>query len=174
MTRPGPKPLELYVAPRGDDANPGTRRRPFATVRHANEVAGKAWDGKREVRIHVAKGAYMGGDVKERKPVAVKDAVAGLGKRLARLDRGEAPKSLAELEERVKALEAKHRAKYSQMVYRAIDAVKKAVTTVPVGDFDDQAASDAREVIQAAKIRLECMFVGSDLRVKVVVDEVDV
>ena len=35
---PRPKPgLQLYVAPDGNDTNPGTRRRPFATLKHARD-----------------------------------------------------------------------------------------------------------------------------------------
>lgn len=34
-----PQPADYYVAPNGDDANPGTEASPFATVQHAHDVA---------------------------------------------------------------------------------------------------------------------------------------
>ena len=46
-----PTPVTLYVAPRGSDANAGTREQPFATLQHAR-------DALRELR---AKGALSGG-----------------------------------------------------------------------------------------------------------------
>ncbi len=33
-----PAPADFHVAPNGDDANPGTRRRPFATVTRARDA----------------------------------------------------------------------------------------------------------------------------------------
>ena len=47
---------DLYVAPRGDDANPGTKARPFATLGHAVAQARESADGP--VRVRLRAGTY--------------------------------------------------------------------------------------------------------------------
>ena len=50
--------VEFYVAPGGDDANPGTRERPFATLDHARLVVARRADRSGPVTVFLAEGTY--------------------------------------------------------------------------------------------------------------------
>jgi len=50
--------VEFYVAPGGDDANPGTRERPFASLDHARLVVARRADRSGPVTVFLAEGTY--------------------------------------------------------------------------------------------------------------------
>jgi hypothetical protein len=55
---PDVRGAELYVDPSGDDTQPGTRRKPFASLAAAQSAA-RAFAGREKVTVHVAPGTYF-------------------------------------------------------------------------------------------------------------------
>lgn len=56
--RPG-EGRDLYVAPSGDDAGPGTRGAPLRTIGAAARAAAVAASGRSRITVHVAPGTYL-------------------------------------------------------------------------------------------------------------------
>ena len=50
--------VEFYVSPNGNDANPGTRERPFASLDHARQVVAQRADRSQPVTVFLAGGTY--------------------------------------------------------------------------------------------------------------------
>ena len=50
--------VEFYVSPSGNDANPGTRERPFASLEHARHIISNRADRSEPVTVFLAGGVY--------------------------------------------------------------------------------------------------------------------
>ncbi|MBI5383543.1 MAG: PDZ domain-containing protein [Verrucomicrobia bacterium] len=50
--------VEFHVSPDGNDANPGTRARPFASLHHARQVVARRADRSQPVTVFLAGGTY--------------------------------------------------------------------------------------------------------------------
>ena len=55
-----PRAVEIYIAPAGDDANPGTKQKPFATLARARDAVRqqKTENPKRDVTVFLRGGVY--------------------------------------------------------------------------------------------------------------------